>query len=63
MTNGDRIRQMRDEELAKILNGMKNACDYCIGKYKRFDEFDCPIIVNEMYCISGIKAYLESECE
>ena len=48
MTNGDRIRQMSNEELAKLLD-----CDFCIYKEKRFcDE-----------CEEGIKAYLESEAE
>ena len=49
MTNGDRIRQMSNEELVELLD-----CDFCIYKEKRF----CP---NE--CEKGIKAYLESEEE
>lgn len=49
MTNGDRIRQMSNEELAKA---MAHECDCCMqGKY-------C-----EASCIEGIKAYLESEEE
>ena len=63
MTNGDKIRQMSNEELAKVLSELKNACRYCIGKYKRFDEFDCTVIANETNCQAGIKAYLDMEVE
>jgi hypothetical protein len=56
MTNGDRIRQMSNEELAGYLNyNMKIlACDVCVHGEK--DECDYE-------CIAGIKAYLESEEE
>ena len=61
MTNGDRIRQMSDEELAEILDwNRKYKCDYC--QYPHiYEEFDC--VVNEADCKEGIKAYLESEEE
>ena len=61
MTNGDRIRQMSNEELVEVLCDVRNCCRYCIGKYKHFDEFDC--VANEVDCKEGIKAYLESEVE
>ena len=49
MTNGDRIRQMSNEELAKVIN---QPCELCMqGDY-------C-----DTSCIEGIKAYLESEVE
>ena len=51
MTNGDRIRQMSNEELANI---MIDYCDWCIHSYAE----NC-----EHTCIKGIKAYLESEEE
>ena len=56
MTNGDRIRQMSDEELAEILKDVRPCCFYCIRKHST-DVF-C-----NMYCKEGIKAYLESEVE
>ena len=55
MTNGDRIRQMSNEELARhLVEKCPTACCYfcesdrgkCLGK-----------------CEEGIKAYLESEVE
>lgn len=53
MTNGDRIRQMSNEELAEIINC--SPCLRCknIGK-KCHEDFDC---------IEGIKAYLDMEEE
>lgn len=29
MTNGEKIRSMTDEELAKFLDGILSDCDYC----------------------------------
>lgn len=52
MTNGDRIRQMSNEELAEILNGN---CTYCSFN----EDGDCGF----KGCKNGIKAYLESEVE
>ena len=54
MTNGDRIRQMSNEELASILCKVRPCCLYCIGKYST-DVF-C-----NMSCKDGIKAYLDME--
>ena len=49
MTNGDRIRQMSNEELAEVLS---HECEWCMqGGY-------C-----DTSCITGIKAYLEREEE
>ena len=55
MTNGDRIRQMSNEELANyIVKKMPIACCYfCEG-----DRNKC-----HGNCEEGIKAYLESEEE
>ena len=50
MTNGDRIRQMSNEELAEILG-----CGTCIYNG---NVFEC-----HYSCKEGIKAYLESEEE
>jgi hypothetical protein len=54
MTNGDRIRQMSNEELAITL-GEKMACNICIFTEKTYCR-TCD-------CREGIKAYLESEEE
>lgn len=55
MTNGDRIRQMSNEELAKMLKETET-CYWC--KYYNDGE-DC----GNVPCLEGIKAYLESEEE
>lgn len=47
MTNGDRIRQMSNEELAEFLN-----CDCCIENAER---------CGGLHCKEGIKSYLERE--
>lgn len=53
MTNGDRIRQMSNEELAKFIN-YTSSCRVCaIG-----DTEKC----NAM-CITNITAYLDMEVE
>jgi len=58
MTNGDRIRQMSNEELAKVLDRIRWVkCQYC--NYTKIDGFDC--VIEEAVCEEGIKAYLESE--
>ena len=49
MTNGDRIRQMSNEELVGRLG-----CDSCI-----YYE----VMLCDRDCTEGIKAYLESEVE
>ena len=50
MTNGDRIRQMSNEELANFIKDMCKVCIYA-------DRPQC------MYkgCKEGIKAYLDTE--
>ena len=53
MTNGDRIRQMSNEELAEVLNGN---CAYCFWALAIEDK--C-----RTTCKEGIKAYLDSEVE
>ena len=55
MTNGDRIRQMSNEELA-IKFGAKMTCQMCICHLKNLNCADYK-------CREGIKAYLESEEE
>ena len=50
MTNGDRIRQMSNEELAKILR----SCQLCIYREGRTCSNECK---------KGIKAYLDMEVE
>ena len=51
MTNGDRIRQMSNEELAIVIS---HQCNYCA-----FTNQDC----RKLYCQDGVKEYLESEVE
>lgn len=55
MTNGDRIRQMSNEELAKWLED-KSGFDTC--KICNYDNNLC-----EYECVLGIKAYLDMEVE
>lgn len=55
MTNGDRIRQMSNEELAKWLDEkfrFSISCEICMYDIKNKCNYKC---------IEGIKAYLESE--
>ena len=54
MTNGDRIRQMSNEELAKFLLAHTEISECCVCKYDMEDE--C-----EYKCEEGIKAYLDME--
>lgn len=49
--NGDRIRNMSNEELAKTIC---TQCRHCV-----FANKDC----RNINCQEGIKAYLDSECE
>ncbi len=53
MTNGDRIRQMSNEELAEIIQGNCSYCEFAM-KLEECHAGDCK---------KGIKAYLESEVE
>lgn len=54
MTNGDRIRQMSNEELARLFDGN---CHYCLN----YINCDGDFLRCQEGCIEGIKAYLESE--
>ena len=49
MTNGDKIRQMSNEELAEVID---KPCDYCLSE-------NCATTL----CVEGIKAYLDMEVE
>ena len=51
MTNGDKIRQMSNEELAKVIG-----CKTCIYDEENGCKFDSD-------CYEGIKAYLDMEVE
>lgn len=55
MTNGDRIRQMSNEELAEWLDDKMKvySCNVCLYDYR---QRRC-----NNACVEGIKAYLESE--
>ena len=56
MTNGDKIRQMSNEELAKLLDGNCHYCEdyiFCDGDLKKCEQG----------CLEGIKAYLDMEVE
>jgi hypothetical protein len=56
MTNGDKIRQMSNEELAKYIfhNSFVECCDFCIENSGHICHGDCE---------KGIKAYLDMEVE
>ena len=54
MTNGDRIRQMSNEELAELLNGN---CTYCTWQ----EAGSMTMCIGG--CGNGIKAYLDMEVE
>ena len=53
MTNGDRIRQMSNEELAKLLN------EVCVNHCNH----PCSVNCRWRMCEEGIKAYLDMEVE
>ena len=53
MTNGDRIRQMSNEELAEMLSGN---CEFCVSATELGTT--C-----KTGCKEGIKAYLDMEVE
>jgi hypothetical protein len=56
MTNGDKIRQMSNEELVDFIISEKNDCLYCSYKHKR------PICQDVgAWCGKGIKANLDME--
>ena len=54
MTNGDKIRQMSNEELAGLF-GKK--CEWCEER----DWCDEESVIK--FCVAGIKAYLDMEVE
>ena len=65
MTNGDRIRQMSNEELAEYLNlktGIYN-CYVCKYGFYDYQYRECEYGGESSKCEEGIKAYLESEVE
>lgn len=53
MTNGDKIRQMSNEELVELFNDKCKCCKF------NFFSKDC----EENTCITGIKAYLDMEIQ
>lgn len=56
MTNGDKIRQMSNEELIKVVR----PCNNCIYQ----EPCDIDITLNETFdCWKGIKAYLDMEIQ
>lgn len=60
MTNGDKIRQMSNEELAEMLDNFKiYKCSCC--KYHYILEYSC--VIERPKCAEGIKAYLDMEVE
>ena len=61
MTNGDRIRQMSNEELAEYMDELTlyRGCNCC--KYHYIKEFNC--VTEKPSCKEGIKAYLDMEVE
>ena len=54
MTNGDRITQMSNEEMAEFIKEKVSYCYCCV-----YDMNGC----STHSCLDGIKAYLESEEE
>ena len=60
MTNGDRIRQMSNEELAEFIERKTVcACSICFYRLNGYDKKG----ICDVMCKEGIKAYLESEEE
>ena len=53
MTNGDRIRQMSNEELVEVISMSIGGCPFCI-----YNDISC---CKKRGCKAGIKADLESE--
>jgi hypothetical protein len=60
MTNGDRIRQMSNEELAE---NIITSCKYCLFHMNGEDKKGGCAGMRGFVCKEGIKAYLESEEE
>ena len=55
LTNGDKIRQMSNEELAEFIRNKISTCHCC--------AFDDTSECFNSLCIEGIKAYLDMEVE
>jgi hypothetical protein len=55
MTNGDKIRKMNDEELARVIN--KPDCYMC--EYDLLTGDECM----KLKCIDGILAWLQKEAD
>ena len=53
MTNGDKIRSMSDEELAKFIDSHVPCFEFCM----------CEHYICEEKCIQGISKWLKSEVE
>ena len=56
ITNADRIRAMSDEELAELLNRVKEPCDYC-------DLASVPGACTESLCDSAMQRWLKQPAE
>lgn len=61
MTNGDKIRGMTDEELAKFLFERGNCSEYCYGICAYQDE--CHKVQDEAFCIIQIVQWLNQDQE
>ena len=59
MTNGDKIRQMSNEELAKLLKGNCTYCEFKDGDFVNCLDGDLMSCLDG--CTKGIKAYLDME--
>ena len=53
-TNREKLNQMSNEELAKILSMSSWSCKYC-----KYESFDC----DDFTCYSGILQWLNQESE
>lgn len=60
MTNGDKIRNMDDKELAKFLYMVIGDCDCCVYA-PRLDVDDCSKPDNEADCTQGHLKWLQEE--
>lgn len=57
MTNGDRIRQMTDEQLANFLiEADMNICDFCASQHAK-----SPLVCEQQDCTKGILEWLKQE--
>lgn len=59
MTNGDKVRSMTDEELAKFLFERGNCSEYCYGICAYQDE--CHKVQDEAFCIIQIVQWLNQD--